>query len=1068
MNIAVVGRGCVLPGAHSHSELWERILHGDTGYQGENTVGADFDMAFDDRDLHIDVTGAAPHIRWTIHAARAALAEAGLEAGERTGLVLGHLSLPSSTFLNYVRPTGDADPLHRFHTGASALLPARALGLGARSYSVDAACAAALYALKFACDELLSGQADVMLAGGCNGSDPDYLHRFFTLVDALSPQGLSRPFHHKADGMVPSPGVGLVALMRLPDARAHGARILGVIRGVGLSNDGRGKGLVSPDGAGQVGAMRRAYAAAGVAPETVSLLECHATGTAVGDAAEIASITDVFGDSADLPIGSSKANFGHTLNAAGAVGLLKVLAAMEAGVRPLTPLDGEVLDELTEASPLRLLRSTEPWPGERRAAVSAFGFGGCNAHVIVDEAAADAEQPAEAPATPRTVAVVAMETVAGQPITELEVNLIGLRFPPNDMRDCLPQGVLMLETARKALARTAVTEDAMVVVGLGCDPGAATLLHTPDAGPASSLGAMANIVASRISSQFDLKGPSLAVSLEEASGHLALDLAVRAIAAGEVDSAVVGAVDLSCDPAHRRAVAGLGFEREAADASVVLVLKAIDVARRDGDRVLAIVGSRDAEPPHVVHSGGESHAAQGLLAMSDAVRDLSEGRYRSVEIVAEPMLAAPWSVVLSAGDPAPATGGPGRKRAIPRPAHPPVFDRVQLERLATGPISAVFGPLFARQDTYPRQTRMPAPPMLLVDRVTRLDAEPGGMGLGTLWSQTEVRADSWFLDPHARVPAGHMVEAGQANLLLSSWLGIDLRHAGDRVYRLLGGEIEFHGPAAQAGETLTFEVCADGHAVAGDVRLFLFHYQGSVDGDPRVSMWAGQAGFFTADQLANSQGVQWDSSQLAPPAQPLGAPVVQLAARSFDDDRIRAFAHGREADCFGSPWPRVQSGPRVTEPQHLLFDRVPEFDPSGGPHGAGYLRAQLDIVADAWFFDGHLVDDPCMPATVMFQGCVQAMAFYLAALGHTLERPGARFELATGRRYPMVCRRQVTPANQAVDFEVFVTGHRGGDAPELVADVLVTGDGVKSFLVRGLCLRLVSQPQDESGEGEQS
>jgi len=197
-------------------------------------------------------------------------------------------------------------------------------------------------------------------------------------LGALSPTGCSRPFHAEADGLIPAEGAALLALRRLEDARRDGDRILGVIRGIGLGNDGRGRGLLVPSQEGQVRALRAAYAAAELSPSDVSLVECHATGTGVGDAVEIRALAEVCaGRREPLPIGSLKANLGHLITAAGAAGLIKVLGAFRAGVRPPTPS----LDSITpvlDGTPLRVLRAAEPWndPVPRRAAVSAFGFGG--------------------------------------------------------------------------------------------------------------------------------------------------------------------------------------------------------------------------------------------------------------------------------------------------------------------------------------------------------------------------------------------------------------------------------------------------------------------------------------------------------------------------------------------------------------------------------------------------------------------------------------------------------------------------------------------------------------------
>ena len=141
----------------------------------------------------------------------------------------------------------------------------------------------------------------------------------------------------------------------------------------------------------------------------------------------------------------------------------------------------------------------------------------------------------------------------------------------------------------------------------------------------------------------------------------------------------------------------------------------------------------------------------------------------------------------------------------------PSFTRQQLEILAGGQISSVFGSLFEQQDQYEVQVRMPQPPLLLCDRVMGIEGEAGSMGTGTVWTETDVHQDSWYLH-RGRMPPGIFIESGQADLLLISWLGIDFHNKGDRAYRLLGCELVFHGELPQPGDTLQYEIKVDGHA----------------------------------------------------------------------------------------------------------------------------------------------------------------------------------------------------------------------------------------------------------------
>ncbi|PSK61224.1 3-hydroxydecanoyl-[acyl-carrier-protein] dehydratase [Streptomyces sp. 111WW2] len=404
--------------------------------------------------------------------------------------------------------------------------------------------------------------------------------------------------------------------------------------------------------------------------------------------------------------------------------------------------------------------------------------------------------------------------------------------------------------------------------------------------------------------------------------------------------------------------------------------------------------------------------------------------------------------------------------APPVPGARPLFDRAQLEYLASGEISALFGPRFAEQDRYAVQTRMPGPPMLFADRVTAIDAVPAALVLpgpvrtdGRIWTETDVLTDSWYLDATGRMPAGVLIEAGQADLLLLSWLGADLLNRGERAYRLLGCEVTFHGGPPRPGDTLRFEIHVDGHAEADGVRLAFFHYDCYVDGELRLSVREGQAGFFTAAELATSGGVRWDPAEHAPGDDlPFDPPAVRCERTRFGTDRVRALAQGSPAECFGPGWEATAAHVRtpLLDGETLrLLDEVTVFDPVGGPWGRGYLRAETAVSPDDWFFTGHFKNDPCMPGTLMLQGGLQAMAFYLTASGHTVDRDGWRFEPVDTQPSRAMCRGQATPESQRVVYEVFVRGVSAGPVPTLHADVLGSVDGRKAFLGRGMALRLV-------------
>jgi acyl transferase domain-containing protein/NADP-dependent 3-hydroxy acid dehydrogenase YdfG len=272
---------------------------------------------------------------------------------------------------------------------------ANRLDLGGTNCVVDAACASSLSALHLAALELATGRADVVLTGGVDTFNDVFMYMCFSKTPALSPTGDARPFDASGDGTILGEGLGMVVLKRLADARRDGDRVYAVIRGIGSSSDGKGNAVYAPRSEGQMAALRRAYRAAGVGPETVELVEAHGTGTRVGDAAEVAALTEVYRETGRpgtwCALGSVKSQIGHTKAAAGAAGLIKTIAALYHKVLPPTIKVEQPLDALQPGrSPFYVNTEKRPWlPADghaRRAALSAFGFGGSNFHCVVEEA----------------------------------------------------------------------------------------------------------------------------------------------------------------------------------------------------------------------------------------------------------------------------------------------------------------------------------------------------------------------------------------------------------------------------------------------------------------------------------------------------------------------------------------------------------------------------------------------------------------------------------------------------------------------------------------------------------
>lgn len=263
------------------------------------------------------------------------------------------------------------------------------LDLGGRNFTVDAACASSLAALDLACQELVLGKSDMVLAGGAdlhNGIN-DYL--MFSSTHALSRKGRCATFDSEADGIALGEGIAILVLKRYEDAVNDGDRIYSVIKGVGGSSDGKALGLTAPRKIGQVRALERAYTQAGISPAAVGLVEAHGTGTVVGDRTELSALTNLFSRSGALPgqthLGSVKTQIGHTKCAAGLAGLIKASLAVYHGVKPPTlHLKQPNAYYNAQTSPFSFHAETGLWTEKNRyAGISAFGFGGTNFHTVI-------------------------------------------------------------------------------------------------------------------------------------------------------------------------------------------------------------------------------------------------------------------------------------------------------------------------------------------------------------------------------------------------------------------------------------------------------------------------------------------------------------------------------------------------------------------------------------------------------------------------------------------------------------------------------------------------------------
>ncbi len=416
--IAIIGLSCCFPGAAGPEEFGNLLLQGSDAIRrvpgnrwqisdGDDTRGLewggfidsifDFDPGFF-RISPREAREMDPQQRLLLRLAwqvfeRAAIAPDKL-SGSQTGVFVG---ISTTDFANL--RSAEKIPVNQYvgtgnaHCAAANRL-SYILGLRGPSLAVDTACSSSLVAIHLACRSIRSGESDMALAGGVNVMLSPEPNRIFAAANLMAANGRCKTFSDEADGYVRSEGCGLLLLKRLDTALADNDTILGVIAGSAINQDGPSNGFTAPSREAQSSVIVDALTDAGTTPEEIDLVEAHGTGTPLGDPIEVSALADVFSDrdaSAPLYITSVKTNIGHLEAAAGIAGLAKVLIALEHEIIPahlhLNRLNRNI--HLLDI-PAVIATTASSWPRNpqrtRKAGISSFGFGGTNAHVIIEEA----------------------------------------------------------------------------------------------------------------------------------------------------------------------------------------------------------------------------------------------------------------------------------------------------------------------------------------------------------------------------------------------------------------------------------------------------------------------------------------------------------------------------------------------------------------------------------------------------------------------------------------------------------------------------------------------------------
>ncbi len=396
----------------------------------------------------------------------------------------------------------------------------------------------------------------------------------------------------------------------------------------------------------------------------------------------------------------------------------------------------------------------------------------------------------------------------------------------------------------------------------------------------------------------------------------------------------------------------------------------------------------------------------------------------------------------------------------------PVFNREQCIEFAIGKASNVLGEKFNIVDTYPVRIRLPAEPLMLVDRIMKIEGEMLSLEPGKIITQHDVKENAWYLDG-GKTPVSISIEAGQADLFLSSYLGIDHKIKGIRSYRLLDAKVTFHRTLPEPLETIEYHIEIDRFLNQGGVYLFFFHYKGYINNQLLISMRDGCAGFFTSEEVKNSGGIKFKKEEIEKQhMQKKFKFPLRFFKESYNDNKIEALRNSDLESAFGEEFKHLYLGKSMRLPgkrMHLI-DRVTEIDPTGGRFGLGSITAQADIKKDHWFLTCHFIDDMVMPGTLMYECCSHALRIFTLRMGWVSERDDVFYDIIEGVESDLKCRGPVTVDTKKAGYFIEIKDIGYNPEPYIIADAHMYSDDLQIVFYKNMGIKIKGLNQKEIEE----